>query len=98
MGRILAERLLTQAETDEDRVHLLFRLLASRQASASEMRAILGLVDIMKQRFTESSEDARVLLAIGEAEQNEKLDVVVHAAWTQATVAVLASDPAILLY
>jgi len=98
MGRVLAERLLTQTESDEARIHLLFRLLASRDASEQERNAVLGLVDAMKQRFAESSDDARALLGIGEAEQNDSLDVVVHAAWTQAAIAVLASDPAILLY
>ena len=77
---------------------MLFRLLASRDASEQERNAVLGLVDAMKQRFAESSDDARALLGIGEAEQNDSLDVVVHAAWTQAAIAVLASDPAILLY
>ena len=52
----------------------------------------------MKQRFVDASDDANSLLDVGEAEQNESLDVIAHAAWTQATIAVLASDPAILLY
>ncbi|MEC9096892.1 MAG: PSD1 and planctomycete cytochrome C domain-containing protein, partial [Planctomycetota bacterium] len=33
MGRVLAERILIQAESDESRINLLFRLLASRDAS-----------------------------------------------------------------
>lgn len=98
MGRVLAERLLTQTESDEARINLLFRLLASRDASEQERNAVLGLVDAMKQRFAESGDDARSLLGIGEAEPNDSLDVVAHAAWTQAAIAVLASDPAILLY
>lgn len=98
MGRGLAERLLLQAEAGEERVHLLFRLLASRDASDRELKAVLNLVEVMRQRFAESGEDAQALLAIGDAEQNQDLDSVLHAAWTQAAVAVLASDPAILLY
>ena len=98
MGRILAERLLSQETDDTARVHLLFRLLASRDATAQERRAILGLVAAMKERFSQQPDDAKSLLSLGEAEQNETLDAVLHAAWTQATVVVLASDPAILLY
>ena len=98
MGRVLAERLLTQAGSDEARIDLLFRLLTSRDASEQEQNAVLGLVNAMKQRFVDAGDDARSLLDIGEAEQNESLDVIAHAAWTQATIAVLASDPAILLY
>ena len=98
MGRVLAERLLTQADSDEARIDLLFRLLTSRDASEQEKNAVLGLVDAMKQRFVDASDDANSLLDVGEAEQNESLDVIAHAAWTQATIAVLASDPAILLY
>lgn len=98
MGRILAERLLSQETDDTARVDLLFRLLASRDATAQERRAILGLVAAMKERFSQQPDDAKSLLSLGEAEQNETLDAVLHAAWTQATVVVLASDPAILLY
>ena len=98
MGRVLAERILIQAESDESRINLLFRLLASRDASEQEKQAVLGLVDVMKKRFANSGDDAKALLATGEAEQNGNLDAATHAAWTQATIAVLASDPAILLY
>jgi len=98
MGRVLAERLLTQVESDDARVQMLFRLLASRDASDEERTAVLGLVKTMVERYTSSNEDARALLSTGEAEQSSQLDLVAHAAWTQATIAVLASDPAILLY
>ena len=98
MGRVLAERLLTQVKSDDARVQMLFRLLTSRDASDEERVAVLGLVKTMIERYTSSHEDAKALLSTGEAEQSSQLDLVAHAAWTQATIAVLASDPAILLY
>ena len=98
MSRVLAERLLEQTSEDAERVDLLFRLLTSRSASETESGAILDLVRSMKQRYGTQVDDAKSLLAIGEAEQNNTLEPAEHAAWTQAVVAVLASDPAILLY
>ena len=98
MSRVLAERLLEQTSEDAERVDLLFRLLTSRSASETESGAILDLVRNMKQRYGTQVDDAKSLLAIGEAEQNNTLEPAEHAAWTQAVVAVLASDPAILLY
>ena len=98
MSRVLAERFLEQTSEDAERVDLLFRLLTSRSASETESGAILNLVRGMKQRYGTQVDDAKSLLAIGEAEQNNTLDPAEHAAWTQAVVAVLASDPAILLY
>ncbi|MEC7566588.1 MAG: PSD1 and planctomycete cytochrome C domain-containing protein [Planctomycetota bacterium] len=98
MGRILAERLLLEADSDQARVNLLFKLLASRQATAVEQQAIAELVDNLRTHYGGSEGDARALLAIGDAEQNEDLNLTDHAVWTQIAVTILASDPAILLY
>jgi len=98
MGRILAERLLLEADSDQARVNLLFKLLASRQATAVEQQAIAELVDNLRTHYGGSEGDARALLAIGDAEQNKDLNLTDHAVWTQIAVTILASDPAILLY
>jgi len=98
MGRVLAERLLLEADSDQARVNLLFKLLASRQATAVEQQAIAELVDNLRTHYGGSEGDARALLAIGDAEQNKDLNLTDHAVWTQIAVTILASDPAILLY
>jgi len=98
MGRVLAERLLLEAQTDRARVNLLFKLLASREASAVEQQAIANLINNLRAHYAGSEDDARALLATGDAEQNEDLDPTDHAVWTLIAVTILASDPAILIY
>ena len=98
MGRVLAERLLLEAESDPARVNLLFKLLASREASTVEQRAIAKLLDNLRTHYGGNKDDTRALLAIGDAEQNDELDPTDHAVWTLIAVTILASDPAILIY
>jgi hypothetical protein len=98
MARALAERLLTTADTDAKRLDVLFRLVSSRSPSAQETVACLGLLKTMRARYTGAEKEAEALLSTADAKRNAELNLVDHAAWTQVTVIVLASDPAILLY
>jgi len=98
MGRVLAERLLLEAQTDRARVNLLFKLLASRDATTVEQQSIANLINNLRAHYAGSEDDARALLATGDAEQNEDLDPTDHAVWTLIAVTILASDPAILIY
>ena len=98
MSRKLAERLLLSVDSESARLNLLFELLASRNPTDRESVACRDLLASMKQRFTQSPDDALALLSQGEATRNEKLDPAELAACTQVAVTVLASDVAILLY
>ena len=98
MSRMLAERLLRDADSDEKRFDLLFGLLACREPTEVELRACTPLLESMRKRYSKSKDDAIALLSIGEAARNEELDVAEHAAWTQVAVTVLASDIAIMLW
>ncbi|MEM7232257.1 MAG: DUF1549 and DUF1553 domain-containing protein, partial [Planctomycetota bacterium] len=98
MSRSLAERLLTQAESDDERLELLFRLLACRKPDDRERAACMKLLAFMKKRYAESEKDAVDLLNSGEAKRNEKLKPADYAAWAQVAITVLASDIALLLY
>lgn len=98
LSRVLAQRLMLSEASDADRLDLLFLLLASRSPSQHEREICLGLLDQMKQRYAAAEPDALALLAIGEAPRDESLDPAEHAAWTQVTTMMLASDIAIRLY
>jgi len=98
MSRMLAERLLQQADTDQRRLELLFELLACRKPSAAERAACVRLLTAMRTRYAQSHPDALALLAVGEIQRNKTLPLVEHAAWTQVAVTVLASDVTILMY
>ncbi|MEO2013337.1 MAG: PSD1 and planctomycete cytochrome C domain-containing protein [Fuerstiella sp.] len=98
MSRTLAERLLVERTTDDDRLNLLFTMVACRPPGEKERSACTQLLTAMKERYRNSEEDAVALLATGEIPRNEKLNVVEVAAWSQVATIVLASDAAILLY
>lgn len=97
-ARMLAQRLLHEAGDDESRLNRLFELLACREPSDKERVICLKLVETMRNRYTKSPKDAAALLSIGESPRDEKLDPATHAAWSQLTITVLASDIALLLY
>jgi hypothetical protein len=98
MSRKFAERLLKQADSDDARFDLMFRLLASRVPSDDERTACRTLLDFMRNRYADAEQDALDLLATGEAKRDESLKPTELAAWTQVAVTVLASDVSILLY
>ena len=52
----------------------------------------------MRSRFTKHPEDAQKLLSVGALESTPYFPVAEHAAWTQLTATVLASDVAIMQY
>ncbi|MDA7505334.1 PSD1 and planctomycete cytochrome C domain-containing protein [Verrucomicrobia bacterium] len=98
MARFLAERLLKERFRDRERIDYLFTLIASRPASSNELSACQELVDTMRKRYQAEPKDADSLLSYGQLENTSQLPKIEHAAWTQLTATVLASDASILLY
>ena len=96
MARTLAERLLLQRGNDEQRLDLLFTLLASRLPNDSERRVCSKLLAAMQKRYAEAKDEALGLLATGDAALDESLNPIDVAAWAQVAVTLLASDLAIL--
>jgi len=98
MARKLAERLMRSASDDQQRLDRLYKLLACRPPDDRESEACLKLLDVMKQRYATSLEDARALLTTGDAPSDASLDPVELASWTQVAVTILASDVALSLF
>jgi hypothetical protein len=98
MARKFAERLLKERDSDEDRLSLMFRLVASRFPSAAERKACTNLLATMRTRYVNSAADAADLLATGDAERDGSLESHELAAWTQVAATFLASDLALLLF
>ena len=98
MARKLAERLMTSAKSDPERLDTLYRLLACRPALANESTICLKLLAKMKERYQTTPADAKGLLTTGEAPTNPNLSPAELAAWTQVVVTVLASDVALSLF
>ena len=98
MARKLAERLILASDNPTGRINQLFRLIACREASLSEVDVCTSLLEHSQERYSQAPENAEQLLATGEAAVNQDLDPIEVAAWTSVTLTVLASDLAILLY
>ena len=98
MARMLAERLLKERATDDQRLDLMFTLLACREPNAVERNACNRLLDSMRKRYTASEKDADALLDTGEVPRDKSLNATDHAAWTQLSATALASDLALMLF
>ena len=98
MSRKLAARLLSHSDDLESRVDYLFKLLACREPSDTELEICRNLVNAEYARFEKQPVDAKSLLEIGEAKFDDTSDPVELAAWSQMCSTVLASDLSLLLY
>ena len=100
MARVLAERLIHEAQQDAERLDRLFRLIASRTPSERERAACMTLLESMRERYSAAGAqaDAVALISTGNAARDQALNPAEHAAWTQLASTVLASDLCILLY
>ncbi len=98
MARMFAERLLKERATDAERLDLLFTLLACREPSAAERDACAQLLKTMRERYAAAEKDATKLLETGEVPRDKSLDPTSHAAWTQLSATLLASDLALMMF
>ena len=98
MARMLAERLLKQGNTDDERLNLLFTLLACREPNEAERDACGRLLKSMRNRYESAEKDAIELLDTGEVPRDKSLNTTDHAAWTQMAATALASDLALMLF
>jgi len=98
MARMLAERLLKQGSTDDERLNILFNLLACREPNDTERDACGKLLNSMRNRYGSAEKDAIELLDTGEVPRDKSLNITDHAAWTQMAATALASDLALMLF
>ena len=98
MGRMLAERLVTESQDDQVRYDRLFLRLASRKPTAEERSACEDLIANARARYRDDLESATGLLSVGDARNGEAIPADELAAWTQLSMVILASDTSILLY
>ena len=98
MARTLAERLMSEAKKDEERLDLIFGLVACRKPHETEQAACKGLLKKMRERFKNDQTSVDQLLGIGDKQRKKKINAKELAAWTQVCSTILASDAAILLY
>ena len=91
-SRKLAERMMVEAKTDEDRVTLAYRLTLARAPQKAEVALLLKLYGEQLARYRADHPAAEKLLAIGESERNATLDSAELAAWTMVASTILNLD------
>jgi hypothetical protein len=94
-SRQLAERLMKQAETTDERITLAFRLTTARRPEAKEMEILRRVFHRQLDRFRKDTKAALRLLAVGEAPRDERLPAADLAAWTVVASVVLNLDETI---
>lgn len=98
MSRLFAQRLLTEKSSTDERLDMIYHLVASRAASEVEQSACEGLLEFMMKRYQDDTDAAAELIAIGDSPIDETMDTAELAAWTQVVITVLASDTALVIY
>ena len=91
-ARALAERVLKSGSSVDERVELLFRLATARFPGRDERAILLHVYNEQIEAFRQDDNAAKELLAVGESERDERLDVFEHAAWTAVATLVLNLD------
>jgi mono/diheme cytochrome c family protein len=94
-ARVLAERIMKEAATPEQRLTLAFRLLTAHPPKPAEMRVLLGSLERYRERYGKDAEAARKLVSVGESSRDERLDVGELAAYTAVASMLLNLDEVI---
>jgi len=91
-ARVLAERVLLQADSREEALRHAFQRALSRDPSAEERELLLAYVAEQRESFAADPGGASELLAVGEFRSSERLDPSEHAAWTLVCSLILNLD------
>jgi mono/diheme cytochrome c family protein len=91
-ARKLAERMMREAKTPEDRIALAFRLATARRPSAEEVAVLKRVFDAQRVVYGKDGKAALKLLAVGESPRDAGLDPAELAAWTAVAGVILNLD------
>ena len=91
-ARKLAERILTESAETSTRIDRAYQLCTSRKANLREHAVIEKLLEDQRQRFTESPENAKQLLEVGESPKAVSITEIDLAAWSVICQMILNLD------
>jgi hypothetical protein len=97
-ARLLAERVMREADDDAARIDLLWRQALSRRPDRQERELLAGLLSRRRLEFAAAPDSARDLLAVGISPLDGDLAQVELAAWTATARAVLNLHESIARY
>jgi hypothetical protein len=91
-ARVLAERLLKECDTLDDRITRLFRLTAARAPTDAERQVLLRASERLRRQYADDRAAAEKLTTVGERPRDRKWDVVELAVTTGLASLVLNLD------
>jgi hypothetical protein len=94
-ARKLAERLMTEAAGEENRIDLAFRLALARPPGGPELKLLVRTYEAQHAAYEKDLAGSLRLLNVGEAPRNEQLDPPELAAWTIIANIILNLDETI---
>jgi hypothetical protein len=94
-ARGLAERMMAAGTTPADRLTNGFRLAAARRPADVELKLLTQTYERQLARYKAKPEEAKKLLAVGEAKANPALDPAEYAAYTMTANLILNLDEVI---
>jgi hypothetical protein len=95
VSRMLAQRILKEGGTPEQRLTRMFRLLTARPPRPVELKILRGDLEQHLTRYRRDRESALKLLSIGEAKRDDRLDTAELAAYTAVANLILNLDETI---
>lgn len=91
-ARALAQRVMSENGTQQNRIEMIYRLVLSRRPTKSEADVLTKTLGTFRAQFTQKPDAAKQLLNIGEASRDEKINTIEHAAYTALCNLVLNLD------
>lgn len=91
-ARAMAQRVMAEADSPEQRIERAFRLVTSRKPTSDEALVLLNRLEALTEDFKANVADAEALLAVGVSERDASLDPAEHASYTMICSIVLNLD------
>lgn len=91
-ARVLAERVMRDAKSDDDRLTLAYNLTLARSPKPDERTVLKQGLARYRQRYAGDPESARQLVTVGFAARDASLDLADHAAWTMVCSTLMNTD------
>lgn len=91
-ARFLAERIMREGESTEERIELAYRLATARKPSRKVATILMQAYESERAAFENDEERAMELLSTGEKKRDESLNAIDHAAWTIVASIILNLD------
>jgi len=94
-ARVLAARVLSDADADNDRMRLLYQLAVGRMPTTMELPVLNNLLADLSAEYRDDPKLAEQLSASGDSTVDQTLDARELAAWTAVANTILSLDEVI---